>query len=77
MKVRITNLPADVAESDIRGLLDESEDIRNIELIEEGDADSPVAVVEMDGDAAAEAVVALINGRNWKNAVLRADKIIY
>lgn len=77
MKVRIDNLPADASEDDIRELLDNSDDIRSIELIAEADAESSVAVVDMDGDAAAEGVVQVVNGRNWKDATLRAEKLLY
>lgn len=77
MKVRIDNLPADASEDDIRELLDQSDDIRSVELIAEGDAERSVAVVDMDGDAAADGVVQLVNGRHWKDATLRADKLLY
>lgn len=77
MKVRIANLPPDAGADDIRGLLEESEHIRGVELVTEGDDDSPVAIVDMDGDAAGEAAIRLLNGRKWKNATLRADKLIY
>ncbi len=78
MKIRIADLPSDVSEDDIRGLLDNSEDIKSIELIEEGDSDSPVAIVALDGgEAAVEGAVNLLNGRTWKNATLRADKVLY
>lgn len=77
MKVRIANLPADAAADDIRELLEESEDIRDVELVTEGDDDSPVAIVDMDGDAAGEAAIRLLNGRKWKDATLRADKLLY
>jgi len=77
MKVRIANLPPDAVADDIRGLLEESEDIRDVELVTEGNDDSPVAIVDMDGDAAAEAAIRLLNGRRWKDATLRADKLLY
>lgn len=77
MKIRIANLPSDVAEKEIRELLDSSDDIRSIELVTEGDAESAVAVVDMDSDAAAEGAIELINGRSWKDTVLRADKLLY
>ena len=76
MKVRIANLPPDAGEDDIRGLLEESEDIRDVELVTEGDDDSPVAIVDMDGDAAGEAAIRLLNGRKWKDATLRADRVM-
>ncbi|MDZ7841495.1 MAG: hypothetical protein U5R46_11885 [Gammaproteobacteria bacterium] len=77
MKIRIADLPSDVSEDDIRGLLDNSEDIKSIEVVEEGDSDNPVAIVDLEGDAAAEGAVNLLNGRNWKNATLRAEKLLY
>ncbi len=77
MKVRISNLPGDIDKDDIRELLDSSDDIRGIELMTEGDDESPVAIVDMDNDAAAEGAVQLLNGRNWKGSVLRVDKLLY
>lgn len=77
MKVRIADLPAGVTEDDLRQLLGTSDDITDIEVFVEGDSDSPIAVVETKSDAAAEAVVQLANGRNWKGATLRADKLLY
>lgn len=77
MKVRIDNLPADASEDDIRELLDQSDDIRSIELIAADDAEHSVAVVDMDGDAAAEGVIQIVDGRHWKDATLRADKLLY
>ena len=77
MKIRIANLPPDVGEDDIRELLDNSEDIRSIELVSEGDADNVVAVVDMDGDAAGEGAIRLVNGRSWRDTTLRADKLLY
>lgn len=77
MKVRIADLPKGVSEDDIRELLDNSDDIRTIELISDENPDRPVAVVELKSDAAGEAVIQTVNGRNWKNATLRADKLLY
>jgi len=77
MRVRIANLPAEVSEQEIRELLDDSEDIRSIELVTEGEGDHTVAVVDMDGDAAGEGAISLVNGRNWKGTTLRADKLLY
>jgi len=77
VKVRISNLPSGVNEEDIRGLLEDSDDIRGIELVTEGEAEKPVAVVDMESDAAAEGAVRLLNGRKWKDADLRVDKILY
>jgi len=77
MKVRIADLPAEVAEEDLRQLLGSSEDIRDIKLFLEGDSDSPVAVVETGSDAAAEGVIQVVNGRNWKGVTLRADKLLH
>lgn len=77
MKIRITDLPSDVSEDDIRGLLDNSEDIKSIEVVEEGDPDNLVALVDLESDAAAEGAVNLLNGRSWKNATLRVDKLLY
>lgn len=77
MKVRIADLPADTSEKDIRELLDDSDDIRSIELVTEGDGDDSVAIVDMDGDAAGEGAIRLLNGRSWKGTTLRADKLLY
>lgn len=77
MKVRIAELPAEVTEDDLRELLGGSDDIRDIEVFSEGDSDSPVAVVETASDAAGEGVIQLVDGRNWKGATLRADKLLY
>ncbi len=77
MKIRIADLPAGVTGDDIRELLDNSDDIESIDLVEEGDSDSPVAIVSLTGDAAAEGAVSLVNGRQWKNVTLRADKLLY
>lgn len=77
MKVRIANLPADVSEDDIRELLDNSDDIRGIELVAEDEADNAVAIVDMETDAAGEGVVQVVNGRSWKDTTLRADKLLY
>lgn len=77
MKIRIADLPAGVTEDEIRGLLNDSDDIRHIELIDEGDSENPVAVVELGNDAAALDAVDLVNGRQWKGATLRADKLLY
>lgn len=77
VKIRIANLPADVSQDDIRELLDSSDDIRSVELVAEGDADNAVAVVDMDGDAAGEGAIRLLNGRSWRNTVLRVDKLLY
>lgn len=77
MKVRISNLPGDIDRDDIRELLDSSDDIRGIELMTEGDDESPVAIVDMESDAAGEGAVQLLNGRNWKGSILRVDKLLY
>lgn len=77
MKIRIANLPTDVSEDDIRELLDSSDDIRSIELVTEGDADNAVAVVDLDGEAAGEGAIRLLNARSWRNTVLRVDKLLY
>lgn len=77
MKVRITNLPADIGEGDIRGLLEESGDIVSVEVISGGDAADAEAIVEMSSDAAGEGVVQLVNGRVWKGTALRAAKLLY
>lgn len=77
MKVRISNLPEAIDKDDIRELLDNSDDIRGIELMAEGDDESPVAIVEMENDAAAEGAIQLLNGRNWKGSMLRVDKLLY
>lgn len=77
MKVRISNLPEAIDKDDIRELLDNSDDIQGIELLAEGDDESPVAIVEMENDAAAEGAIQLLNGRNWKGSMLRVDKLLY
>lgn len=77
MKVRVSNLPADVKEDDIHDLLQQSDEIRDVELVTAGDADDADAIIDTDDDAAAEAVVELINGRHWKGRTLRADKLLY
>lgn len=77
MNIRIADLPADVSEDDIRGLLDNSDDIEEIEFIDEGDSGNPVAIVSFKDDATAEGAVNLVNGRSWKNTTLRADKMLY
>lgn len=77
MKIRIANLPADTSEDEIRDLLAGSDDVKSIDLIAEGDSESPVAVVEFSTDAAGEGLVQLINGRHWKGVTLRADKLLY
>lgn len=77
MKVRISNLPEAIDNDDIRELLDNSDDIRGIELMAEGDDESPVAIVDMENDAAAEGAIQLLNGRNWKGSMLRVDKLLY
>lgn len=77
MKVRISNLPGDTNEDDIRELLDSSDDIRGIELMTEGDDESPAAIVDMENDAAGEGAIQLLNGRNWKGSILRVDKLLY
>lgn len=77
MKIRITDLPANVGEDDIRDLLDNSDDIEEIQLIDDDDSDNPVVIVSFKDKAAAEGAVSLINGRSWKNATLRADIMLY
>jgi hypothetical protein len=77
MKIRITDLPANVGEDDIRELLDNSDDIEEIELIDQDDSDNPMVIVSFKDKAAAEGAVNLINGRTWKGATLRADKMLY
>jgi len=77
MKIRIANLPRDVGEEDIRELLDNSDDIRSIELVTEGESDISVAIVDMNGDAAGEGAIRLVNGRSWRGTTLRADKLLY
>jgi len=77
MKLRISGLPEDVTEDDLRGLLSDSSDIQSIDLVKAGDSDNPEAVIQMSSSAAAEGAVELLNGRNWKGCVLRADKILY
>lgn len=77
MKIRISDLPSGVTEDDIRGLLDNSGDIQGVELVEEGDPDNPVAIVDLGDEAAAEGAVSLLNGLQWKNATLRVDKLLY
>lgn len=77
MKLRISNLPTDTEENGIRELLDSSDDIRSIELTTEGDDESPIAIVDMENDAAAEGAIQLLNGRNWKGSTLRVDKLLY
>lgn len=77
MKIRIANLPPDAGEEDIRELLDNSDDIRSIELVTEGESDTSVAIVDMDGDAAGEGAIRLVNGRSWRGTTLRADKLLY
>lgn len=77
MKIRIADLPTGTTHDDIRELLENSGDIETIELVEEGDSDNPVAIVDFASDAAAEGAVLVLNGRNWNNATLRADKLLY
>lgn len=77
MKVRISNLPENVNEDDLRELLQHSEDIRGIKLVAAGDADDAEAIIDAGDDAAAEAIVEVVNGRHWKGKTLRADKLLY
>jgi len=77
MKVRISNLPENVSEDDIRELLQHSEDIGGIELVAADDADNADAIIDTGDDAAAEAFVEVVNGRHWKGKTLRADKLLY
>lgn len=77
MKIRIADLPSGVSEDDIRELLDNAEDIKTIEILDEGDSGNPAAIVDLASDAAAEGAVNLLNGRVWKEATLRVEKLLY
>ncbi|MFC1665138.1 RNA recognition motif domain-containing protein [Pseudomonadota bacterium] len=78
MQIQISNFPPGVTEDDVRKLLDNIDEIEAIKFTDAGNPENVVAWVEADlSRVQADAIVDIIDGKQWKGRSLKAMAALY
>ena len=78
MQIRISNLPPDITEDEVKTLLDNIKEIEAIRFTDVGDSENVVAWVEVNlTRVQADAIAEILNGRKWKDRSLQAYAALY